>query len=278
VSHTEQTGGDQHLTEITGIAPGTYEAETGDPPRHMLLNANSDMDISLTGGTPTVTVSGTLTLAGREPLPPRMVVSLASIDARRQMAVEADKGRFRFEGVLPGEFTLSSTSGEHALAVVSTSSAGAITAGGHITVGDHALSVDVILTRAQTDIHGYARNGNAPAPGAMIILVPADPHNFPALVRRDQSDSDGSFELLGVAPGTYTILAIQDGWKLDWQDRHALAPYLRAGLSVTLSAQSGPVLRLPRPVPAIPRLPLPASSGAAPRAATSYPQGGNDSL
>ena len=32
------------------------------------------------------------------------------------------------------------------------------------------------------------------------------------LIRRDQSDSDGSFALRDVVPGQYTVVAIQDGW------------------------------------------------------------------
>jgi len=256
VGHSEMTISRDHgLTEISGIAPGMYEAEVGDPPRHMVLNANSNQDISLTGGIPTVTVSGTIAFAGGGPLPPHIFVTLASLDRRGQMGYDADHGRFRFEGVLPGEFTLGSATSDHPLAVVATSTTGVVSAGGRITVGDQPLSLSVTVARAEVKIQGFARAGNAPAPGAMIVLVPADPHSFPALVRRDQSDSDGSFELVGVAPGTYTVIAIEDGWKLDWQDRQVLARYLRGGLPVTVSDQSGPVLRLARAVAAMQRLP-----------------------
>jgi hypothetical protein len=260
VGHTDQISGGHGLTEITGIAPGTYEAEVGEPPRHMVLNASSNQDISLTSGIPTVTVSGTLSLAGGGPLPAPLAVSLASEDGRRNMVVGAEKGHFHFDDVLPGTFTLGATSADQQLAVVSistgaTSSGGVVNAGSRFTVGDHSLSLAVTLTRAQINIQGFARNGTAPAPGAMIVLVPADPRNFPALVRRDQSDSDGSFELRGVAPGTYAVIAIQDGWRLDWQDRRVLVRYLRGGIPVTVSDQSGPVLQLTRAVPAVQRLP-----------------------
>jgi protocatechuate 3,4-dioxygenase beta subunit len=256
VGHTEITSsGDHGLTEISGIAPGTYEAEVGEPPRHMVLNANSNQDISLTGGIPTVTVSGTLTLAGGGLLPPHIIMNLVPLNGGPQMTIEAAQGRFLFEGVLPGEFTLGSASADQTLAVVSTSTAGVVNAGGRISVGDQALSLSVTLTHAEVKIQGFARTGQAPAPGAMILLVPDDPRNFPALVRRDQSDSDGSFELLGVAPGAYKVIAIEDGWNLDWQDPHVLARYLSGGLPVTVSNQSGPVLRLARAVSAMQRLP-----------------------
>ncbi|MFZ0393698.1 MAG: carboxypeptidase-like regulatory domain-containing protein, partial [Terracidiphilus sp.] len=68
------------------------------------------------------------------------------------------------------------------------------------------------------------------------------------LARRDQSDSDGSFSLADVPPGRYTVVAIADGWNLDWQDRAVIARYLRAGEPVTIDTQSGAVVPLPRPV------------------------------
>jgi len=36
------------------------------------------------------------------------------------------------------------------------------------------------------------------------------------LVRRDQSDSDGIFTLHSVVAGQYTVVAISDGWDLEW--------------------------------------------------------------
>ncbi len=50
----------------------------------------------------------------------------------------------------------------------------------------------------------------------MIVLLPKNPAQWRALTRRDQSDSDGSFALRSVAPGEYTVIAIEDGWQLDW--------------------------------------------------------------
>jgi hypothetical protein len=68
--------------------------------------------------------------------------------------------------------------------------------------------------------------------------------------RRDQSDSDGSFSLRDVAPGQYTVVAIQDGWKLDWARPGALAGYLAHGVAVKVTDQSGKPIQLSQPVPA----------------------------
>jgi hypothetical protein len=34
--------------------------------------------------------------------------------------------------------------------------------------------------------------------------------------RRDESDSDGTYTLRDVLPGRYRMLAIDDGWELEW--------------------------------------------------------------
>jgi hypothetical protein len=92
-----------------------------------------------------------------------------------------------------------------------------------------------------------------PASGAMVLLAPRAASAYPALVVRDQSDSDGSFSLNNVAPGPYIVIAIEDGWKLDWQRRETITPYLASGLAITVGARASGVIQLPQPVPAVPR-------------------------
>ena len=83
----------------------------------------------------------------------------------------------------------------------------------------------------------------------MIVLIPRQRSAYRALVRRDQSDSDGSFNLRDVPAGQYTVVAIADGWKLDWTDSETMARYLTHGISVTVSDQPGGIVTLPDPVP-----------------------------
>jgi hypothetical protein len=85
----------------------------------------------------------------------------------------------------------------------------------------------------------------------MIVLVPNTNSRpvWQALIRRDQSNSDGSFSLRDVVPGQYTVVAIQDGWALDWTDPQVLARYLPAGINVTVSGSSGKLVTLSLPVP-----------------------------
>ena len=122
-------------------------------------------------------------------------------------------------------------------------------AGNQITVKDRPVSVVAIVSSTVMRVQGFARDGSKGVAGAMIVLVPRQPSAYRALVRRDQSDSDGSFNLRDVPSGQYTVVAIQDGWKLDWTDRETIARYLPHGVSVRVSDQSGGVVRLTAPVP-----------------------------
>jgi len=85
-------------------------------------------------------------------------------------------------------------------------------------------------TRFTCDFH------DKPAPGAMIVLAPLDLKSNPALFRRDQADSDGTFALNFVVPGRYTLMAIEDGWDLEWADPDVLQEYIATGESVQIVA------------------------------------------
>jgi hypothetical protein len=78
-------------------------------------------------------------------------------------------------------------------------------------------------------------HGDKPVTGAMIVLVPEDVDNNRSLIRRDQSDSDGTFTLPAVLPGNYTVIALQNGWDMDWQSVAALAPYVKGGKAVSVA-------------------------------------------
>jgi len=68
----------------------------------------------------------------------------------------------------------------------------------------------------------------------MIVLVPKDPENNRDRFRRDQSDFDGTFTLRSVIPGEYTILAIEDGWDLDWAKPAVIEHYAAHGQPIVV--------------------------------------------
>ena len=70
----------------------------------------------------------------------------------------------------------------------------------------------------------------------MVVLIPHDPENHGPLFRRDQSDSNGTFTLGSVVPGKYTVLAIENGWDLEWTKLDVVRPYLDQGESIRVEA------------------------------------------
>jgi hypothetical protein len=127
---------------------------------------------------------------------------------------------------------------------------GAEAQGNRITVAGQPVLLAATLARGATTVTGYARQNNKRTGGVMILLVPRNPalHD---LYRRDQTNTDGSFRLDRVVPGDYTLVAIDDGWTLEWARPEVMAPYLARGVHVRVASQR--TIELPAPVEVQPR-------------------------
>jgi hypothetical protein len=141
--------------------------------------------------------------------------------------------------VPPGKYRLNAwMNGKH-LFVAKLAATGAQIEEQWMKTGNSAVMVAAtVYADPDLEVIGFAKEDGKPMPGVMIVLVPQDPSNNRDLFRRDQSDSDGSFDLRDVVPGKYTVVAIEDGWKLDWADPEVIAHYLPHGQSVTVSEQN----------------------------------------
>lgn len=242
-------------TEFNGVAPGQYELTQGDPPRIAELDATASQQIDPTIGAPAVTVSGTVRSASG-PVPPTATVMLTPADAaHRQNAIAAAciRGGFSFQSVPPGvwEFSVETvgTPGSKPMAVVATTVDGVAHAGNTVTVRDRPVTLQATVSQGATQVEGFARKDGKGVAGVMIVLAPKNLGAMKTLARRDQSDSDGSFSLRDIVPGQYTVVAIADGWELDWSQPEVISRYLRGGVAVTVSDSSGKLLTLPEAVP-----------------------------
>jgi hypothetical protein len=237
--------------EMTGVAPGQYQLLQGDPVRVVDLDLSASQPVDPNAGNPASTVAGTLRMASGLPVENGVTLTLAREDGGRgqtEFATPALGGRFKFDNVPAGVWSLLAEGGAKAVAVVDVSVGGVRRLGNVITVRDRSVDAIVTLSEGNTRIEGFARKDGKGLAGAMVVLAPADRANWQALTRRDQSDSDGSFALRDVAPGKYTIFAIEDGWGLDWARPEAMARYLPGGTAVTLTDKSGALVRLTTPV------------------------------
>jgi hypothetical protein len=111
----------------------------------------------------------------------------------------------------------------------------------------------VFLAGGVVTVEGLAKRGEKPMAGVMVILVPKDPESHQEMVRRDQSDLDGSFALLGVIPGTYTIVAVENAWNSEWLQPSVLSRYVQHGQNVTIGELMQGSVHLPDPVEVQPR-------------------------
>jgi Protocatechuate 3,4-dioxygenase beta subunit len=105
-----------------------------------------------------------------------------------------------------------------------------------VPVGDSTLTLHIADGRSA--LTGIATMHGKPSVGAMVLLIPAtlgEPNSL-NIVRRDQTNTDGSFELNDVLPGKYILLAIDHGWQINWKDPSTLRGYMMHGIPVDLAS------------------------------------------
>jgi hypothetical protein len=243
-----QTG----TTEFNGVAPGHYELAQGDPPHIVEMDATASQQVDPSLGTPTVAVRGFLRTPAGAALADDCNLTLDPVDgspSQNPIQGVCIRAAFSFPSVPAGQWQLSVEGAGKVLSVASIAIGSQVRPGNLISVGDKPLSVVVAVSQSSTRLQGFARRDGKGEAGVMVVLVPRQMTALDALARRDQSDSDGSFSLRDVPPGDYTLVAIQDGWDLDWAQPQVIRRYLPGGVAVTVTDSSGKLVALTRPVP-----------------------------
>jgi protocatechuate 3,4-dioxygenase beta subunit len=243
-----QTGGMQSVSpgvfEITGIAPGRYSVR--DPGAGQ---GGEDNEINITTNgqeldAPTeqraATVKATVQVLGEATLPPQIEIGLRNSKVRVVAWQEMDKkGEVQFQDLAPGKYDVLAGSRPKAYSVVQISSDSGVIAGHtlNVTPGS-SMTITLSLVGGTANVEGFAKRSGKAIAAAMVVLVPKDPEANRELFRRDQSDQDGSFSLRSVIPGTYTIVAIENGWDLDWSRPGVIAHYAKQAQTVTVTEHS----------------------------------------
>ncbi len=227
--------------EIAGLLPGRYAlispARSGVASETEIDIQNDSTDvIPLPPQEVPANVKVKLNLTGATKTGSRYFVLL--VRQRRATAnQELDgKGEASFESVAPNTYDVVIASDSSAISVISIQANGTRTPGNSLAVSPGAeMDVSITAISSQAKVEGVARKGDKPFAGAMIVLIPDHPATHKELFRRDQSDLDGSFSLPGVIPGKYTLVAIEDGWDLDWARPEVIAAYARHGVRITVN-------------------------------------------
>jgi hypothetical protein len=210
--------------EIRGVAPGRYVLDivSADPSsrakRAVLLNLTADAEVDPDSTSVVAPIHGEVQMEGGG-WPRQGIVRLwnSRTDEVLQSQI-GERGQIQFDAdfLTPGTYSVYAITGENSI-VSSLKAKGAQVVGQTVQItGGKPVELEILLSNTSAKINGTAREDDKPVAGAMILLVPENAEmNLPKF-RRDQSDSDGTFTLRDVLPGHYRMLAIDDGWDLEW--------------------------------------------------------------
>jgi len=242
------------LVEITGIPAGRYNVRLFGPGQGVQMNGvdltkdGEQVDISKSDALSSVKVS--LQIPDEAVIPRYLTVGLRS--GSREMvasrAVDA-KGAVELQRVPTGRYEVVVWSPGKTYSIAHLAADGAEVSGHTLMVAPGSSpAVSLTVASGSMDIQGIVTRAGKGFAGAMVVLVPNNPEIDRDLFLRDQSDLDGTFLLRGVVPGAYTLLAIENGWDLDWAQPGVIAAYLKHGRRITVGKQDGRLTNLADPV------------------------------
>jgi hypothetical protein len=239
-----QSGGLGTL-KLSGIPPGhlvvNLRSFTGKEWKNQVRELDASADSEIDGSENS---SGAVALQGSLQLPEKVALSAGAYIRffNRETnetfgAPVSAKGKFELSQSISG-----TTDYEVAVINVGDSIVQRIAASGAKVVGrtlalprSGAVQLTVTMSEGAARVDGTVLRDGKGESQAMVVLVPESAQGNADLFRRDQSDSDGTFSLYQVLPGRYTVLAIANGWELDWLNPTVLRPYLEHGQPIEVT-------------------------------------------
>ena len=240
------------VIEITGIPAGKYNVrvnEEGSGAQISNLDLNKEgQELDLSSAETLSNVKISVNISGD--MPHRGVVALRS--GRRVVVawqqVDA-KGEAELKQVPAGVYEVLAWNFGKPYSIDRMAVEGAQAQGHKVKIaGGSSPSISLTLIEGSVQVHGVVKRAGQGVAGAMVVLVPKDPDSHRDRFRRDQSDLDGTFTLQGVVPGLYTVLAIDNGWELDWSQPAVIAAYLKRGHSLEIANESGRTAVIGEPI------------------------------
>ena len=230
--------------EIRGVPPGRYvvDIETYDASRAKRsapLDLTADMELDPDSTSPVGQIHGAVRMEGGLNLRQQAFVRLWNSHTDEVLDSQiGDKGQISFdsEALTPGTYSVYAINGENSI-VSGLKATGAQVAGQTVQItGGRPVELDIEMSNTLSKINGIVRRDGKPVAGIMILLVPENAEvNLPKF-RRDQSDSDGTYTLRDVLPGKYRMLAIDDGWELEWANLTLLKSRLEHAQKIEVQA------------------------------------------
>jgi hypothetical protein len=209
------------------------------------INLNGGGELDIARSDPTSTIKAKVQMEGGTTLPSHFQIGLRNAKRRDFGSWVNDKGEASFSDVTAGKYEVVANSPTQAYSVTRIVSEAGTAAGHELNVpAGGSLTVTLTLVGSSVKVEGFARHDGKGFAGAMIVLVPKNPEANHDRFRRDQTDLDGSFVLQNVIPGTYTIVAIEDGWDLDWAEAPVMSRYVGRGQTIEVGDHSPATVHL----------------------------------
>ncbi len=234
------------IFEVSGVAPGHYLVEVRLPPGdknaargwYQEVDIAGDMELTPASSPGFADVSGILRFQGMTAVPPQVFLQMMNHETGENFTASiARDGQFAFrdDRFRPGSYQIVIGNAQ-GFSLQKLAGTGATVTGRTLEITTAGtVHLAGIASRGVGQVNGVAWREGKGVAGVMIVLVPHDPaHNQP-LFRRDQSDSDGSFSLRNVVPGNYTVVAIDNGWQLEWANPAVLQRYLKNGSPIEIT-------------------------------------------
>jgi hypothetical protein len=233
------------VVRISGISPGhltlNLRSFTGkewrSEARDVEIAADTEIDAS-EQTTGTVTIHGTMRSSGNAPLPTathiRFFNRATGVNFGAQVST---KGEFETQQNFSGPtiYEVAAFSNPDS-AVQNIAATGARVVGRTLLLPRNGtVQLTITMSKGLARIDGTVLRGEKPVSQSMVLLVPQNVEGNVDLFRRDQSDSDGTFSLYRVLPGKYIVMAIENGWDLEWQNPAVLKPFLEHGQPVEIT-------------------------------------------
>jgi hypothetical protein len=235
--------------ELSGIAAGRYTVRMPDAngemkePTEVNLTSGGELDVS--SGRATSAIKATVRVEGVASVPAGLLIILRPTKGRTSRAQVDAGGEADFSDIVAGNYDVLAGSATQRLSVVRIASDAGTVSGHSLSVAPGAtLTIALSLVGGSATVEGVAKRDGKAVSGAMIVLVPKNAEADRDRFRRDESDLDGSFSLRDVIPGSYTVIAIEDGWDLEWAEPAVLAQYLKHGQTLEVGNRSAAAMQL----------------------------------
>jgi hypothetical protein len=245
---------DEGSWELSGLSQGKYQLSiSGAEGESTVLDLGAlseGQEIDATAAEPLGAVNIAVQVAGQNAPLRQVYVGLRVPRGILRYWDRCDsKGIAHLKSVAAGRYEVVGWDDRGPYAVSHVSATGGELAGTAVELGTGTMAeIAVALVRGQAKLEGIVKRNDKPFPGAMIVLVPDDLNEHADLFRRDQTDFDGTFTLNAVVPGDYALVAIENGWDLEWSRPGVLAPYLKQGRKIRVAAGSNRAIKIEEPV------------------------------